>query len=54
MFQIAVCMLQYHECLFVPGSNDPKPAPLRLLLQLPTEAPARVQAGGAPFPQNGV
>lgn len=38
----------------VAGSNDPEPAPLRLLLQLPTEEPARVQAGGAPLPQNGV
>lgn len=36
------------------GSNDPEPAPLRLLLQLPTEEPARVQARGAPLPQNGV
>lgn len=39
---------------YVAGSNDPEPAPLRLLLQLPTEEPARVQAGGAPLPQNGV
>ena len=38
----------------VAGSNDPAPTPLRLLLQLPTEEPARVQAGGAPLPQNGV
>lgn len=38
----------------VAGSNDPEPAPLCILLQLPTEEPARVQAGGAPLPQNGV
>lgn len=38
----------------ISGSNDPEPAPLRLLLQLPTEEPAGVQAGGAPLPQNGV
>lgn len=36
------------------GSHDPEPTPLRLLLQLPTEEPARVQAGGTPLPQNGV
>lgn len=38
----------------IAGSNDPEPAPLRLLLQPPTEEPAGVQAGGAPLPQNGV
>ena len=32
------------------GSNHPEPTPLRLLLQLPTEEPARVQARGAPLP----
>lgn len=36
------------------GSHDPEPTPLRLLLQLPTEEPAGVQACGAPLPQNGV
>lgn len=36
------------------GSNDREPAQLHLLLQLPTEEPARVQAGGSPLPQNGV
>lgn len=38
----------------ISGSNHPEPAPLCLLLQLPTEEPARVQARGAPLPQNGV
>lgn len=36
------------------GGNDPEPTALRLLLQFPTEEPARVQASGAPLPQNGV
>lgn len=43
-----------HSFSVLSGSNDPEPAPLRLLLQLPTEEPARVQARGAPLPQNGV
>lgn len=36
------------------GSHDPQPAPIRPLLQLPTEERAGLQAGGAAIPQNGV